>query len=74
MAATLAGWCSRVLSPWKSPITACTGATSTIIHIAMENILRTAGLSRPRSRCQAAEAPTNSAVARNAATDIWISR
>ncbi len=57
-----------------SPITAWIGATISSIHIAIDSILRMAGLSRPRSRCQAADAPTNSAVARNAATLICTSR
>jgi len=35
--------------------------------MAIDSILRTAGLSRPRSRCQAAEAPTKKAVAPTAA-------
>ncbi|MNP24347.1 hypothetical protein D3C76_1171030 [compost metagenome] len=74
MAAILAGWCSRVLRPWASPITACIGATSSAIHMAIDSILRIAGLSRPRSRCQAAEAPTKNAVARKAATAMCISR
>ena len=30
------------------------GATIAAIHMAMENIVRTAGVLRPRSRCQAA--------------------
>ena len=70
IAAIFAGWCSRVLRPWASPISACTGATISAIHMAIESILRIAGLSRPRSKCQAAEAPTKKAVARNAATDM----
>lgn len=48
-----------------------TGATSRAIHIAMENILRMAGVSLPRRRCQAAEAPTNIALLRKAAIAIW---
>lgn len=74
MAAIFAGWCSSVFSPWKSPITACTGATSSAIHIAIESILRMPGLSLPRSRCQAAEAPTKKAVARKAATAMCARR
>ncbi|MNI84613.1 hypothetical protein D3C73_1415340 [compost metagenome] len=64
----------RVLSPWKSPITAWMGATISAIHMAIDSILRTAGLSHPRSRCQAAEAPTKNAVATNAAVAMCIRR
>ena len=42
----------------------CTGAVISSIHIAIENIVLTRGLSRYFSRCQAPVAPTNSAVAR----------
>ncbi|MNT28445.1 hypothetical protein D3C72_1641330 [compost metagenome] len=67
IAAIFTGWYLRVFRPCRSPMKACTGATSRAIHMAMESILRIAGLSRPRSRCQAAEAPTKKAVARKAA-------
>jgi hypothetical protein len=52
------------VEPCISPTIAWTGATSSAIHIAMENILRMAGVSLPRRRCQAAEAPTNIALLR----------
>ncbi|MNC73356.1 hypothetical protein D3C75_1245380 [compost metagenome] len=42
--------------------------------MAIDSILRTAGLSRPRSRCQAAEAPTKNAVDTNAAVAMCIRR
>src|SRR3546814_9889508 len=38
------------------------------------NILRTPGLSRPRSRCQPATPPTTSAVVRYEAMTVWTSR
>ena len=74
MAATFTGWCSRVFRPWKSPTTACSGATINNIHSAIENMVRMAGLSRPRSRSQAAEAPTKSALDRKAAIAMCTSR
>ncbi|MNG03613.1 hypothetical protein D3C84_867020 [compost metagenome] len=55
-------------------MTAWIGATIKAIHMAIESILRIAGLSRPRSRCQAAEAPTKNAVATNAAVAMCIRR
>ena len=42
----------------------CKGATTAAIHIAMENILRTAGVARPRSMCQAPTPPTMKATIR----------
>jgi hypothetical protein len=74
MAAIFAGWCFKVLSPWKSPITAWIGATITSIHIAIDSIFRIAGLSLPFNSSHAAEPPTIKAVARKAATLIWASR
>src|SRR5690606_23771153 len=74
VAALLAGGCPSALSPWKSPTRAWIGATISAIHMAIESILRIAGLSRPRNRCQAAEAPTMKAVARNAAIAMWVRR
>ena len=50
----------------ESPMTACIGATISAIHMAIESMVRSAGLA-PRSRCQAADAPTKNAVATNAA-------
>ena len=70
MAAIFAGWCFKVLSPCISPTSAWTGATINVIHNAMENMVRIAGVFFPRSKCQAAEAPTNSALLRNAAIDM----
>jgi len=64
IAAIFAGWCSSVLSPWKSPVTICSGATIAAIHIAIENISRAAGLAASRSRCRAPTAPTTNAVVR----------
>ena len=40
IAAILAGWCSSVLRPCRSPATIWIGATNAAIHIAMENITR----------------------------------
>ena len=74
IAAILAGWCLRVLSPCKSPMKSCSGAVQTIIHIAIENMVRIAALLRPCSSCQAAALPTMSAVERNAAVTMWVSR
>ncbi|MND97332.1 hypothetical protein D3C80_896500 [compost metagenome] len=70
MAAIFAGWYFSVFRPCASPIRACTGATISAIHIAIDSILRIAGVSRPRSRCQAAEAPTKKAEDRKAAVDM----
>ncbi|MNN70878.1 hypothetical protein D3C81_1867670 [compost metagenome] len=53
---------------------ACTGATIRAIHMAIDSILRIAGLSRPRNRCQAAEAPTKNAVATKAAVAMCARR
>ncbi|MOA61893.1 hypothetical protein D3C78_1871490 [compost metagenome] len=55
-------------------MTACIGATSKAIHIAIDSIRRMAGLSRPRSKCQAADEPTKNAVATNAAVDMCSNR
>jgi hypothetical protein len=57
-----------------SPTTAWIGATISTIHIAIDSMVRTASLPLPRSRCQAAEAPTNSAVDRKAAIDMCTRR
>ena len=64
MAATFMGWCSSVFSPCRSPMPICSGATIAAIHIAIENIVRTAGVARPRSRCQAATPLTMKATTR----------
>ena len=74
MAATLAGWCLSVFSPWTSPTTACSGATSSSMPMAIANIFFTAGLRSPRSKCQAPDAPTISAVARKAAMPMCARR
>ncbi|MNI78538.1 hypothetical protein D3C73_1349230 [compost metagenome] len=42
--------------------------------MAIDSILRTCGVLRPRSRCQAAEAPTKNAVDRNAASAMCARR
>ena len=44
IAAILAGWCSSVLRPCRSPTTIWIGATISSIHIAIENIVRTRGV------------------------------
>ena len=64
MAAILAGWCSSVLSPWKSPARICAGAAISAIHMAIENITRALRFAASPSRCQAATAPTTKAVVR----------
>ncbi|MNP34800.1 hypothetical protein D3C76_1281070 [compost metagenome] len=74
MAAIFAGWCSRVFRPWASPTAICTGVATRIIHMAIDSILRICGVSLPRSKCQAAEAPTKNAVERNAASAMCINR
>ncbi len=74
IAAILAGWCLSVFRPWKSPTTACSGAEIASMAIAIANIFFTAGLRSPRSRCQAPDAPTISAVARNAAMPMCARR
>ncbi|MNY80278.1 hypothetical protein D3C86_2212480 [compost metagenome] len=63
-----------MLSPWKSPITAWIGATINAIHMAIDSMVRIAGLSRPRNRCQAADEPTKNAVATKAAVAMCIRR
>jgi hypothetical protein len=50
--------------PCSSPTKICTGATKAAIHIAIEKAVRTAGPSRPFSKCQADAPPTTSAVVR----------
>ena len=74
MAASLAGWCSSVFKPCRSPITAWMGATISSIDKPIVIILRMAALSLPRSKCQAADATTSKAVARKAATLMCSSR
>ena len=63
MAAIFAGWCWKLLIPCKSPAKICSGAVRATIHMAIENISRAASLNRSLKRCQAATAPTVSAVA-----------
>ncbi len=50
MAAILAGWYCSVLIPWVSPARIWIGATIAAIHIAIENIVRTASVG---ARCRA---------------------
>ena len=69
MAMTFTGWCWSVFSPCWSPAKICSGATTVIMPIAMENMTRApsfacfpAGFAH--KRCQAPTAPTTSAVVR----------
>ena len=64
IAMTLVGWCSSVFSPCWSPAKIWIGATRSSIHIAIENMTRLSSCARRRSMCQAAHAPTTSAVVR----------
>ena len=54
----------EVHEPVLVPISIWTGVTMSTIHMAIDNIVRTAGVSRRLSRCHAPDAPTKSAVAR----------
>ncbi len=74
MAAILAGWCSSVLSPCRSPAKIWIGVTSAAIHIAIENMIRAWRSPSRRSRCSAPTAPTAKAVVRKAASTVCTSR
>lgn len=64
MAATLAGWCSSVLMPWKSPATIWIGATTVAIQSAIENMTLALALRLSRNRWKAPTPPTMNAVVR----------
>jgi hypothetical protein len=51
---------------WESPATIWSGATTTIMPIAIENMRRAPASVRSRRRCNAPTAPTTSAVVRQA--------
>ena len=64
IAASLAGWYLAVSSPWRWPISACSGAVSAIIRIAMRTIVRADSVLWPTSRWRAPVASTTKAVVR----------
>ncbi len=74
IAAILAGWCSKVLSPCRSPSTACAGASTTPSHTPARSAAATAGVRCPRSHCQAEMPATRNATVRPDAISMCVRR
>jgi len=74
MAAILAGWYSRVLSPCASPTRIWIGVMTSRIHSPIEKLTLTPRSRRPWSRCQAPQAATMKPATMNAAIVMCASR
>ncbi|MNV61183.1 hypothetical protein D3C71_1536810 [compost metagenome] len=74
MAAILAGWCSSVLRPCRSPMKICSGITTATAVMAVRRALRVPSLAVPLMSCQALTPAIKKPAVRADASSLWPSR